>query len=149
MPDNREMTYRASLLGLLIVLSVACGDSDSSSSSPTPLPTAPFSQTDIRVGTGADAVNGRTLSVNYTLWLYDPAGVDQKGRQIEAGGPFPFVLGTGNVIRGWHVGLVGMKVGGLRRLILPPDLAYGAAGSPPAIPGNATLVFDVELLAVQ
>jgi FKBP-type peptidyl-prolyl cis-trans isomerase FkpA len=89
----------------------------------------------------------------YTLWMYDPAGTDGKGRQIQTnvgGAPFSFVVGTGNVIQGWHRGVPGMRVGGLRRLVLPPDLAYGAQGSGDGqIPGNATLVFDIELVAVQ
>jgi FKBP-type peptidyl-prolyl cis-trans isomerase FkpA len=141
------MTFRTVLLSTVILLSAACGGSDSPPSSSTPLPTAPFSQTDVRVGTGAEAVNGRNLSVNYTLWLYDPAGVDQKGRQIQTG-PYSFVLGTGNAIRGWHLGLLGARAGGLRRLVIPPDLAYGSAGQGD-VPPNATLVFDIELLAVQ
>jgi FKBP-type peptidyl-prolyl cis-trans isomerase len=139
------MAFRSLILVSVLALSAAaCGSTPSSSSNP---PTAPFSQTDIRVGTGADAINGKSLNVNYTLWLYDPAGVELKGRQIEAG-TYSFVLGTGNAIRGWHLGLLGMKVGGLRRLIIPPDLAYGSAAQQ-GIPANSTLVFDVELLSVQ
>jgi FKBP-type peptidyl-prolyl cis-trans isomerase FkpA len=91
------------------------------------------------------------VSVTYTGWLYDTAQTDGKGRQFDsnAGGtPFSFTLGTGFVIRGWDQGVVGMRVGGLRRLIIPPDLAYGSSGQG-TIPGNATLIFDVELLSVQ
>ena len=90
--------------------------------------------------------------MNYTLWLYDPAQPQSKGRQVETnvgGAAFSFVLGGGRVIRGWEQGVPGMRVGGQRRLIIPPELAYGSAGSPPAIPPNATLVFDIALLAVQ
>jgi FKBP-type peptidyl-prolyl cis-trans isomerase len=123
-----------------------------SSMSPQPAPSsAPFSKTDLTVGTGAEATAGKRLTVNYTGWLYDPSKPDNKGQQFDSsvgGAPFSFTLG-GNVIDGWNRGLVGMKVGGKRRLIVPPELAYGAAGFPPAIPGNATLVFDVELLGVQ
>jgi FKBP-type peptidyl-prolyl cis-trans isomerase FkpA len=137
---------------VLVLLSVACGGGTSSSpTSPTPQPGAPFSQTDLRVGTGAEAVVGRTLLVDYSGWLYDPARPDSKGQMFDTSigrGPFPFSLGAGGVIRGWDQGIVGMRVGGLRRLVIPPELGYGAAGRPP-IPGNATLVFDVELLAVQ
>jgi FKBP-type peptidyl-prolyl cis-trans isomerase FkpA len=140
----RARVFCALILSAAILSAAACGGSGSS---PSNLPTAPFSQTDIRVGTGADAVNGRTLSVNYSLWLYDPAGAELKGRHMQTG-PYSFVLGTGNAIRGWHVGLLGMKAGGLRRLIIPPDLAYGSSGQGD-IPPNATLVFDVELLSVQ
>jgi FKBP-type peptidyl-prolyl cis-trans isomerase FkpA len=127
---------------------LACGGGDDASPTSPSTPSAPFSQTDIRVGTGAEAVAGRTLTVNYALWLYDPGQPENKGRQIESN-QFSFPLGAGRVIRGWDQGVVGMRVGGLRRLVIPPDLAYGSAGSPPAIPPNATLVFDVELLNVQ
>jgi FKBP-type peptidyl-prolyl cis-trans isomerase FkpA len=137
------------IVALLAVMltAAACGGDTDSPTSPT-LPGAPFSQTDLRAGTGTEAVAGRMVAVNYALWLYDPAGAESKGRHIESN-QFAFQLGTGRVIPGWDRGLVGMRVGGLRRLVIPPDLAYGAAGSPPAIPGNATLVFDVELLNVQ
>ena len=138
-------------VAVLALLAAACGSSDDAPVGPSQ-PTAAYSQTDLRVGTGADAVNGRTVTVNYTGWFYDPAQPEQKGRQFETSigrGPFAFVLGTGRVIAGWDRGVVGMKVGGQRRLVLPPDLAYGAGGSPPTIPGNASLVFDVEVLAVQ
>jgi FKBP-type peptidyl-prolyl cis-trans isomerase FkpA len=111
----------------------------------------PFSQTDLRVGTGATAVPGSRLTVNYTGWLYSATAADQKGQQFDTSigrAPFPLVLGTGGVIRGWDQGLVGMKAGGLRRLVIPPDLAYGSAGNGP-IPPNATLIFEVELLTVQ
>jgi FKBP-type peptidyl-prolyl cis-trans isomerase len=91
--------------------------------------------------------------VNYTLWLYDSTQAENKGRQIQTnvgGTPFVFTLGAGMVIRGWDQGVVGMKAGGVRRFVIPPDLAYGSTGSPSGgIPPNATLVFDVELISVQ
>lgn len=102
------------------------------------------------MGTGAEAVAGRTLSVHYTGWLYAPTQSEQKGQQFDSSanrGPFVFVLGIGRVIPGWDRGVVGMRAGGLRRLIIPPDLAYGAQGAP-GIPPNSTLVFEVELLDV-
>lgn len=136
-----------SVLILVSVLAIACGGGDDSPTSPS-TPSAPFSQTDIRVGTGAEAVTGRMVSVNYTLWLYDPGQPENKGQQLQSG-PFTFALGAGGVIRGWDQGVVGMRVGGLRRLVIPPDLAYGSAGRPPQIPPNATLVFDIELVSVQ
>ena len=130
----------------------ACGDdSPDNPTSPTTLPRAEYSQTDLLVGTGTEATNGKRLSVHYTLWMYDPAGSNGKGQQIQTsvgGTPFPFVLGTGAVIAGWDRGVPGMLIGGRRRLVLPPELAYGAAGNPP-IPGNASLVFEIELLSVQ
>jgi FKBP-type peptidyl-prolyl cis-trans isomerase FkpA len=153
--NNRGVNFRAlsSLFPLLLValLAAACGGDSPSSS--TPLPSAPFSQTDLVVGTGATAANGLRLTMFYTLWLYDPAGAESKGRQIQSnvgGTPFPFTLGVGGVIRGWDIGVVGMRVGGRRRLIIPPDLGYGASGSSDgSIPGGATLVFDIELVSVQ
>jgi FKBP-type peptidyl-prolyl cis-trans isomerase FkpA len=108
----------------------------------------PFSSTDLVVGTGAEAVNGRNVSLQYTLWLYHPTASDNKGRQVQTG-TYSFVLGTGNAIQGWHQGIPGMRVGGRRRLVIPPNLAYGSAGAPPDIPGNATILFEVTLLSVQ
>jgi FKBP-type peptidyl-prolyl cis-trans isomerase len=108
----------------------------------------PFGITDLVVGTGAEAVNGRTVTLNYTLWLYHPTAAENKGRQVQTG-TYPFVLGTGNAIQGWHQGIPGMRVGGRRRIVIPPALAYGAQGSPPDIPGNATILFEVELVNVQ
>ncbi len=120
----------ASLVFLVVtaVLAAACGGDDSSSPTAPSQPAPPFSQTDVRVGTGTEAVAGRTLTVNYTLWLYDAAQPENKGRQMESN-QFSFLLGAGRVIRGWDQGMVGMRVGGFRRLVIPPDLAYGTAGS--------------------
>jgi FKBP-type peptidyl-prolyl cis-trans isomerase FkpA len=128
----------------------ACGDD--SPNAPTPLPRVEYSQTDLRAGTGAEAVNGRRLSVHYTLWLYDPAGANGKGRQLQSSvglTPFSFVLGAREVISGWDRGVPGMLVGGQRRLMLPPELAYGTTGNGPDIPPNQSLVFEIELLNVQ
>jgi FKBP-type peptidyl-prolyl cis-trans isomerase FkpA len=133
---------------------VVAGCSSDSPSSPSSQPRGEFSQTDLVVGTGTVATTGRFLTVNYTGWIYDPAAAEQKGRMFESSlspgrTPYQFTLG-GNVIAGWNQGIVGMRVGGRRRLVLPPELAYGAQGTPDGtIPRNATLVFDIELLAVQ
>lgn len=140
----------AILLALAAVLAASCGDSDSPTA---PTPRAEFSQTDLQVGTGAAAAPGTRVTVNYTGWLYDPAGQNGRGRQFDSSvgrGPFAFTLGANppQVIRGWEQGVPGMRVGGVRRLVIPPELAYGASGNGP-IPPNATLVFDIELLAVQ
>ena len=138
----------------LLVLLAACGGSDGDSNpvSPTPtIPPQPFTVTDVQVGTGAEAVNGKRLTVHYALWLFSTTGTDNKGQPIETsvgGSPFTFTLGAGQVIRGWEQGLVGMKVNGIRRLIVPPELGYGATGNGP-IPPNANLVFEVQLLDVQ
>jgi FKBP-type peptidyl-prolyl cis-trans isomerase len=109
----------------------------------------PFSQTDLVVGPGRVAANGNVLNVNYTLWLYDGSKTDNKGNQLQTG-PFQFTLGAGGVIAGWNQGVPGMAVGGKRRLVLPPSLAYGTAGSSDgSIPPNATIIFEIELLNVQ
>jgi FKBP-type peptidyl-prolyl cis-trans isomerase FkpA len=123
----------------------ACGDSPSA-----PTNFARFSQTDLVVGTGAEAVNGSSLKVHYTGWLYNEARPDQKGAQFDSSAgldPISFRLGAGQVIAGWDQGLLGMKVGGKRRLVIPPSLGYGGARRGP-IPPNATIVFDVELIEV-
>jgi FKBP-type peptidyl-prolyl cis-trans isomerase FkpA len=114
--------------------------------------TPTYSQTDLTEGTGAMAVTGKTAIVNYTGWLFSEAAPEHKGSKFDSSigrGPFSFRLGAGQVIRGWDQGVQGMKVGGQRRLVLPPEFAYGARGAGSAIPPNATLVFDVELLDVK
>jgi FKBP-type peptidyl-prolyl cis-trans isomerase FkpA len=107
---------------------------------------------DRRIGFGDIAAAGRVLVVHYTGWLFDAAGPGGKGSQFasshESGQTLSFQLGVGKVIPGWDQGLPGMKVGGLRELVIPPELAYGARGAGP-IPPNAALVFDVELMAVR
>ncbi len=100
---------------------------------------------DQKVGTGAEAVAGKTVKVHYTGWLLDGTKFDSS---VDRGEPFEFALGQGQVIKGWDEGVAGMKVGGKRKLTIPPDLGYGAAGAGP-IPPNSTLVFDVELLDVK
>lgn len=150
MKTKPRAEYLATLL-IAVLLVAGCGGGSSSPTSPSQ-PSASFSQTDLTVGTGTEATTGRRATVNYTGWLYDPAQPESKGRQFDTSagrGPFAFTLGAGQVIRGWDQGVVGMKVGGQRRLILPPELGYGSAGSGNVIPPNATLVFDIELLSVQ
>jgi len=136
----------AALLALPLVVA-ACTDSPTS-----PTASAPYSQTDLIVGTGdAAAANGNLLSVNYTGWLYDPTKPDSKGLQFDSSvgqTAFTFTLGSGQVIKGWDQGVPGMKVGGRRRVVIPPSLAYGANRSG-SIPPNATLVFDIDLVSIQ
>ena len=117
-------------------------------STPTaPSANVPFSTVDLRVGTGAEASTGSRVTVNYSGWLYNSGGTDFKGTRFDAG-TFSYIVGQG-VIAGFSQGTVGMRVGGLRRVTIPPSLGYGAAGSPPTIPGNSTLIFEIELVAVQ
>jgi len=110
-------------------------------------------KTDTTVGTGAEAVAGKIAVVHYTGWLYDASATDKKGRKFDSSldrhSPFSFPLGSGRVIRGWDEGVVGMRVGGKRTLVIPPDLAYGSRGAGGVIPPGATLVFEIELLEVR
>jgi FKBP-type peptidyl-prolyl cis-trans isomerase len=101
---------------------------------------------DIRVGAGAVAQSGKKIKVDYTGWLTSGKKFDSS---VGTGHPFELMLGAGQVIKGWDEGIVGMKVGGKRQLRIPPDLAYGARGYPGAIPPNATLIFDVQLVDVK
>jgi FKBP-type peptidyl-prolyl cis-trans isomerase len=107
---------------------------------------------DEQVGTGAEAVAGRPVTVHYTGWLWDESKSDRKGRKFDSSRdrnePFEFRLGGGQVIRGWDEGVAGMKVGGKRTLTIPPAFGYGARGAGGVIPPDATLIFDVELLGV-
>lgn len=133
------------------IAAAACLTAASCSKSPNaPTSTAPFSQVDLLTGTGTAAASGNTLTVNYTGWLYDPAKPDNKGLVFDTSigrDPFVFVLGSSSVITGWDQGLVGMKVGGIRRLVVPPSLAYGNIRNY-SIPPYSTLVFEIELIDV-
>ncbi len=109
---------------------------------------------DLRSGVGIGARAGMVLAVHYTGWLYEPGALGYRGRQFdssrERGQPFVFELGAGRVIRGWEVGVTGMRVGGLRRMVIPPELAYGNRNiGNGLIPPGSTLVFEVELLGVE
>lgn len=123
--------------------------STKSPSSPTPTPTiGPVTELkieDTKVGTGTEVKSGNTVTVNYTGRLINGAVFDSSvGKK-----PFSTAIGVGQVIKGWDQGILGMKVGGVRRLIIPPDLAYGSQGAGGSIPPNATLIFDIELLDVK
>jgi FKBP-type peptidyl-prolyl cis-trans isomerase FkpA len=104
---------------------------------------------DTKIGTGATAKKGDDVSVHYTGWLYNNG---EQGKKFDSSkdrnDPFEFPLGAGHVIQGWDEGVQGMQVGGTRRLVIPPELGYGARGAGGVIPPNATLLFEVELLAV-
>jgi FKBP-type peptidyl-prolyl cis-trans isomerase len=108
---------------------------------------------DRTAGTGAEAVAGKNVFVHYSGWLYTTQAADGKGKKfdssVDRGRPFNFPLGAGRVIAGWDQGVAGMKVGGKRTLVIPPQMGYGARGAGGVIPPNATLIFDVELLDVK
>ena len=108
---------------------------------------------DVNVGTGNEALPGSKVSVHYTGWLFDSSAPDNKGQKFDSsldrGELFEFPLGGRRVIEGWDVGVAGMKVGGKRTLIIPPNMGYGSQGAGGVIPPNATLVFDVELHNVR
>jgi len=108
---------------------------------------------DVKQGNGDEAISGKPVIVHYTGWIYDDSKPDKKGAKFDSSRdrqvPFGFFLGAGKVIRGWDEGVVGMKVGGQRTLIIPPAMGYGERGAGGVIPPNATLIFDVELLEVK
>ena len=112
-----------------------------------------FAKIDVKVGIGKEATSGKMVSVHYTGWLFDELAVDNKGKKFDSSRDrpdnFTFPLGAGRVIKGWDQGVQGMKVGGQRTLIIPSSMGYGKRGAGNAIPPNATLVFDVELMEIQ
>ena len=138
---------RLNLLGALALALVVGGCGKDNSTAPSA--NVPFSTVDVRVGTGTEATAGKAVNVNYSLYNYSATAAENKGSPIEAGN-FPFTIGATNVIPGFSQATQGMRVGGLRRAIIPPSLAYGAQGSSDGkIRPNTTLVFEIELLAVQ
>lgn len=152
--DHDTMTRRLLLTlfpSLLASLAVACGSDDNPTAPTEVTGSAPFSTTDLVVGTGAEASAGQRISVNYTGWLYSDTAAGNKGRQFDSSagrGTYSLTLGAGQVIRGWDQGIPGMRAGGRRRIVIPPELAYGASGQG-TIPPNATLLFEVDLVSVQ
>ncbi len=141
----------ALVVAFTALATVACGGSDAA-------PTQAFDvqslqMTDAVIGSGAQATAGRTLNVHYTGWLYNPSAAGNKGTQFDSSRArnqtFAFVLGAGQVIRGWDQGVLGMRVGGTRTLVIPSSLGYGSQGSGATIPPNSALVFEVELVSVQ
>ena len=137
------------------------GSAETTTAETTAVPAAPTStgnetmalqKTDLAPGNGAEISSGQTALVHYTGWLFDAAAPENKGKQFDSsvgGEPFEFPLGAGRVIAGWDQGVVGMKVGGKRRLVIPPVMGYGERGAGGVIPPNATLVFDVELVEIH
>lgn len=120
---------------------------------PTGTETMPLQKTDLTPGTGAEITKGQTALVHYTGWLYDAAAPENKGAKfdssVDRNEPFEFPVGGGFVIKGWDEGVAGMKVGGKRRLVIPPEMGYGSRGAGGVIPPGATLVFDVELVEIR
>ena len=123
-----------------LLFCVGCGGNSTAPSTLT--------QTELVVGTGATAAAGNRVTVGYTGWLFESGKPDNKGRQFDSAPSFTFTIGTGQVIKGWDQGVPGMRVGGQRRLVIPPELAYGSAGAGGVIPPNATLVFDITLNSI-
>jgi len=138
---------RTFLIGLAATtaLGLAAGCSNSPT---TPSTYAPYSQVDLRLGTGTEAASGTVVTLNYTGFLYDPTQPDGKGLIFDTSvnsTPLSFTVGAGQVIQGFDRGVTGMKVGGARRVVIPPSLGYGAARNN-SIPPYATLVFEIDLL---
>ena len=129
---------------VVIVAAAACGDTPT-----TPGGVSALSQTDLVAGAGAVAASGNSITVNYTGWLYDPTKPENKGTQFDtSAGRGALTVTPGSVIAGFERGIVGMRVGGLRRVTIPPELGYGATART-GIPANSTLVFEIELLQVN
>jgi FKBP-type peptidyl-prolyl cis-trans isomerase len=142
------------LLTLLLsaaCVTTACSQQDSSSAETSKV--TELIKKDMVRGDGTEAKAGQQVTVHYTGWLYEEAAPEHKGKKFDSsrdrGTPFDFSLGAGQVIKGWDQGVQGMKVGGHRTLIIPPEMGYGKRGAGGVIPGNATLVFDVELLGAH
>jgi FKBP-type peptidyl-prolyl cis-trans isomerase len=157
-PRSRGLMVLIAVAIVLLVVGVlkTLGGGTKPADPATAVATAPnqgLQMTDVKQGSGAEAVAGKTVVVHYTGWLFDTSAPDNKGKKFDSsrdrGDPFDFPLGAGHVIKGWDQGVAGMKVGGQRTLVIPPELGYGARGAGGVIPPNATLVFDVELLDVK
>ncbi|HEY0267823.1 MAG TPA: FKBP-type peptidyl-prolyl cis-trans isomerase [Methyloradius sp.] len=156
----KQLTLIASALLMAVFAASGCSaDSKTSTSSSQQEKIAmstnitELTKIDQVIGDGREAEAGFNVTVHYTGWLYDTAQPEGKGKKfdssVDRGDPFNFFLGGGQVIRGWDEGVVGMKIGGKRTLIIPSEYGYGARGAGGVIPPNATLVFDVELLGVK
>ena len=138
---------------LVVALAAACSGTPNTPPQPPPSAVTSLQSEVLKPGTGAAVAGGQIAVVQYTGWLYDAAATDHKGKQFDSSRtgrePFKFPLGTGSVIKGWDQGVAGMQIGESRRLIIPPDLAYGDSGAGGVIPPGATLVFDVELVGIE
>jgi FKBP-type peptidyl-prolyl cis-trans isomerase FkpA len=134
-----------------IAAAAACGRSGSPA--PPSSGVSSMQSVELKAGAGEGVAAGKIAVVQYTGWLYEVSATDKKGKQFDssrtAGQPFRFPVGTGQVIKGWDQGVLGMKVGESRRLVIPPGLAYGDSGAGGVIPPGATLVFDIDLVAIE
>jgi len=148
------MNLKFSLVAAMIALSslTACGGGGNDTPAVTVYSPAALTKTDVSVGTGADAVSGKTVKVHYTGWLYNTTMANNKGTQFDTSigkSPFTFTIGANQVIPGFEQGVLGMRVGGKRTVAIPASLGYGATGAGNgAIPPNSGLVFDLELVEV-
>jgi FKBP-type peptidyl-prolyl cis-trans isomerase len=150
----KSHSWRIGVLAFYLGLMTACSGKPDGNAADVPAPAVSALQAqDLEPGAGAPIEAGKQAVVQYTGWLYDTSAADHKGRQFDSsrtsGQPFRFVIGAGQVIKGWDQGVLGMKIGGKRRLVIPPDLGYGSGGAGDAIPPGATLVFDVELVGIE
>ncbi len=137
---------KRAILMMALLAAAGCGSANSTAATGG-TSVGVFTSTELVVGTGATAANGSRATVTYTGWLYDTGKANGKGTQFDTGS-FSFVVGAGTVVKGFDQGVVGMKVGGQRRLIIPPELAYGATSPSSSIPANATLVFEITLTSI-
>jgi FKBP-type peptidyl-prolyl cis-trans isomerase FkpA len=148
--DRRRLWCAAAAPLIALLAFTGCGQE---TEEPVAMDVIELTKDDARVGTGNEAVAGRQVTVHYTGWLYDSTTPENKGNKFDSSrdrnDPFSFRLGAGQVIRGWDEGVAGMKVGGRRTLTIPSNMGYGARGAAGAIPPDAALVFDVELLDVR
>jgi FKBP-type peptidyl-prolyl cis-trans isomerase FkpA len=156
MPRNVNIPALAALIfGLILAMPLNAQNTPPATATGSKLDATPteLKKIDLKEGHGAEAQKGKVVVVHYTGWLYDASAPEGKGRKFDSSVdrkvPFGFFLGEGKVIKGWDEGVVGMKVGGVRRLIIPPSMGYGARGAGGVIPPNATLIFDVELIEVK
>jgi FKBP-type peptidyl-prolyl cis-trans isomerase len=137
----------------LVSLAACSREAPRDVSAATRPPVTELQKTDLVKGAGEGISQGQRAVVHYTGWLYDPTAPDQKGREFDSsrkrGEPFRFTIGAGQVIQGWDEGVQGMQPGGQRRLVIPSKLAYGEQGQGGVIPPDATLLFDIELLAIE
>jgi FKBP-type peptidyl-prolyl cis-trans isomerase FkpA len=149
------MRRSLTILAVALIALSACSREQPSGAQTTAAaaPVTELQRIELHVAPGEGISQGQQAAVHYTGWLYDPSARDNKGKKFDSsrdrGQPFRFVLGNGQVIKGWDEGVQGMRVGSQRRLIVPSDLGYGARGSRGVIPPNAALVFDIELLAIE